>query len=85
MRVFHDRLISIEDRRYFYHLMKDVCVRYFSTSVIPLPDDPLIDHLPILIFGDFMQIGATSQNKVYEEITDIERLKCVLQVLHYIY
>lgn len=65
--------------------MKDVCVRYFSTTVIPLPDDPLIDHLPILIFGDFMQIGATAGNKAYEEITDMERLKCVLQVLHYIY
>jgi hypothetical protein len=65
--------------------MKDVCVRYFSTTVIPLPDDPLIDHLPILIFGDFMQIGATAGNKVYEEITDMERLKCVLQVLHYVY
>jgi dynein heavy chain len=62
--------------------MKELCVRYFSTTVIPLPDDPLIDHPPILIFGDFMQIGATAENKVYEEITDMERLKYVLQVLY---
>jgi hypothetical protein len=65
--------------------MKDVCVRYFNTTVIPSPDDPLIDQLPILIFGDFMQIGATAENKVYEEITDMERLKYVLQVLHCVY
>jgi dynein heavy chain len=65
--------------------MKDVCVRHFSTTVIPLSDDPVTDHLPMLIFGDFMQIGATAENKVYEEITDMERLKCVLQVLHYTY
>jgi dynein heavy chain len=77
--------MSTEDRSYFYHLMEEICVRYFNATVIPLPNDPLIDHLPVLIFGDFMQTGATAENKVYEEITDMERLKYVLQVLHSVY
>lgn len=65
--------------------MKRICIKSFTTEVIPLPDDPIIDHPPVLIFGDFMQIGAAAKNKVYEEITNMEKLKYVLQVLHYIY
>jgi dynein heavy chain len=60
-------------------------MKSFNTEVIPLPDDPIIDQPPVLIFGDFMQIGAAAENKVYEEITDMEKLKCILQVLFYIY
>jgi dynein heavy chain len=64
--------------------MKQICIKSFTSEVIPLPDDPIIDHPPVLIFGDFMQIGAAAENKVYEEITNMEKLKCVLQVLHYV-
>lgn len=65
--------------------MKRICIKSFTTEVIPLPDDQIIDHPPVLIFGDFMQIGTAAKNKVYEEITNTEKLKYVLQVLHYIY
>lgn len=85
MRVFHDQLVDMEDKNYFYHLMKEICIRSFTTSVIPLPDDPIIGHPPVLIFGDFMQIGTAAENRVYKEIKDMEKLKCVLQVLHCIY
>jgi dynein heavy chain len=77
--------MNMADRSYFYHLMKEICVSYFSTVVIPLPDDQIIDHPPVLIFGDFMTIGIAVENKVYEEIENIEKLRCVLQVLHCIY
>jgi dynein heavy chain len=65
--------------------MKDTCIKCFTTAVIPLPDDPVIHHPPVLIFGDFMRIGAAAENRVYEEITNMEKLKYVLQVLRCIY
>jgi dynein heavy chain len=65
--------------------MKQMCIKYFTTEVIPLPDDPILDRPPVLMFGDFMQMGAAAENKVYEELTNVEKLKCVLQVLFYIY
>lgn len=65
--------------------MKQICIKSFTTEVIPLPDDPIINHPPVLIFGDFMQIGTAAKNKVYEEITNMEKLICVIQVLPYIY
>ncbi|XP_069668946.1 dynein axonemal heavy chain 6 isoform X3 [Periplaneta americana] len=79
LRVFHDRLINIEDKSYFFHLMKEICIRTFSTAVIQLPDDPIIEHPPVIIFGDFMQVGAAKENKIYEEITNMEKLNDVLQ------
>ncbi|KAJ9576326.1 hypothetical protein L9F63_006826, partial [Diploptera punctata] len=79
LRVFHDRLINVEDKSYFYHLMKEICIRGFSTAVIQLPDEEIIAHPPILIFGDFMQIGAAAENRIYEEITNLEKLRDILQ------
>lgn len=60
--------------------MKEVCGRCFGTPVLSLPDDPIILNPPILIFGDFMQVGAEKENRIYEEIKDINKLKNVLQV-----
>lgn len=78
MRVFHDRLINVEDKSYFYFLMKEVCLRYFSNSVLPLPDTPIITNPPLLLFGDFMVPSA--EFRIYEEIKDIGKLKSILKV-----
>lgn len=82
LRVFHDRLINEEDKSYFYYLMKEVCLRYFSTAVLTLPDSGIIKNPPLLLFGDFMVPSA--EFRIYEEIRDIEKLKSILQVSFYL-
>ncbi|KAJ8965677.1 hypothetical protein NQ314_003959 [Rhamnusium bicolor] len=81
LRVFHDRLINVEDKSYFYFLMKEVCTRNFGTSVLNLPDEPIIRNPPILLFGDFMQFGADRENRLYEELKNIDKVKSLLQVI----
>lgn len=60
--------------------MKDVCNRSFSNPVLVLPDTPIIVNPPTLMFGDFMVPGAEKENKIYEEIRDIDKLRSILQV-----
>lgn len=79
LRVFHDRLINLEDKTYFYHLMKEVCQRIFGTPVIMLPDTVPIREPPLLLFGDFMS-QAAKEDRPYDEIKDIDKLKGILQV-----
>lgn len=80
LRVFHDRLINVEDKSYFYFLMKEVCQRNFGTSVLELPDQPVLTNPPVLMFGDFLQVGAEKANRLYEELKNIDKVKNVLQV-----
>lgn len=79
LRVFHDRLINLQDKSYFYHLMKEICGRSFGSTVLHLPDEPLITNPPLLLFGDFMQFGASKEDRIYEEITNFDKMKNVLQ------
>lgn len=80
LRVFHDRLINDEDKTYFYFLMRDICQRSFGTPVLTLPEEKIIHSPPVLIFGDFMRFGAAKEDRIYEEIKDIKKLKSILQV-----
>lgn len=80
LRVFHDRLINIEDKSYFYFLMKEICQRNFGTSVLELPDVPVLANPPVLLFGDFLQVGVDRENRLYEELKNVEKLKSVLEV-----
>ncbi|XP_050294811.1 dynein axonemal heavy chain 6 [Anthonomus grandis grandis] len=79
LRVFHDRLINVEDKSYFYFLMKEICTRNFGTPVLTLPETSLIEDPPILLFGDFMVFGAERENRIYEELKNIDKLKSILQ------
>lgn len=81
LRVFHDRLINVEDKTYFYTLMREVCSRSFGTPVLLLPEEKIIRNPPILLFGDFMRFGAAKEDRIYEEIKDVDKLKGILQVL----
>lgn len=80
LRVFHDRLINVEDKSYFYFLMKEICQRNFGTSVLELPDVTVLTDPPVLLFGDFLQVGAEKANRLYEELTNIDKVKNVLMV-----
>nr|CAD7588833.1 unnamed protein product [Timema genevievae] len=80
LRVFHDRLVNVEDKSYFYHLMKEVCTRAFGRPVLSFPPEPkVITSPPVLLFGDFMNTGAARQDRIYEEIRDTEKLRHVMQ------
>ncbi|CAH0547855.1 unnamed protein product [Brassicogethes aeneus] len=79
LRVFHDRLINVEDKSYFYFLMKEICNRNFGTPVLMLPEEELITEPPVLLFGDFMTFGAPREDRLYEEISNLDKVKHVLQ------
>lgn len=71
----------MEDKSYFYFLMKEICSRNFGTPVLQLPDTSgLIENPPVLLFGDFMQFGAERENRIYEELKNIDKVKSILQV-----
>ncbi|XP_070183890.1 dynein axonemal heavy chain 6-like, partial [Littorina saxatilis] len=73
-RVFHDRLINNEDKFYFHQIMAEMASKHFGENV---EADSFIKH-PI-IFGDFIKIGATQADKMYEELTDLCKVQNVLQ------
>lgn len=79
MRVFHDRLINVQDKTYFYRLLNRLCIEHLNDKIIQLPEDEIIEHPPILLFGDFMSFGAEKENRFYEEIVDIDKTKHILQ------
>lgn len=78
--MFHDRLINVEDKSYFYHLMSSICQRNFQQAILDVPDDPIIEHPPLLLFGDFINSAIPKENRVYAEISDVSRLMIVLKV-----
>lgn len=80
LRVFHDRLINIQDKSYFYHLMSSICDRYFQSKILDVPDDPIITSPPILLFGDFINSAVPKENRNYAEIPDIKKLLVVVKV-----
>lgn len=81
LRVFHDRLINLEDKSYFYHLVTEMCWRSFGDQVVPLPPGELIiERPPLLFFGDFMSFGAPPEHRTYEEIFDLDKMKSILRV-----
>ncbi|KAJ2954382.1 hypothetical protein O0L34_g2646 [Tuta absoluta] len=79
MRVFHDRLINTEDKSYFLHLMANVCTKNFGQPILEIPDDPIIQKPPLLLFGDFINSAVPRENRVYAEMTDVKKLTVALK------
>ncbi|XP_043266980.1 dynein axonemal heavy chain 6 [Venturia canescens] len=79
LRVFHDRLINVEDKSYFYRLLTEICSRSFGDEIVPLPSGSIIERPPLLFFGDFMSLTASREDRIYEEIFDLAKIKSVLQ------
>ncbi|XP_058967936.2 dynein axonemal heavy chain 6 [Pocillopora verrucosa] len=72
-RVFHDRLINKEDKRYFNAIMSEMAQKHFSQNV----QAEKFETAPIL-FGDFMKMGADPSDRIYEELADISKVKNLL-------
>ncbi|XP_076676367.1 dynein heavy chain at 16F [Andrena cerasifolii] len=79
LRVFHDRLINLEDKTYFFRLLNTICASTFAVEVLRLPDDAIIEKPPLLLFGDFVTFGAAREQRIYGELTDISKVKEILQ------
>ena len=65
-RVFQDRLVNDEDRKWFTDLMKDKLASEFSMTW-----DDVVKDSP-MIYGDFMVPSADI--RVYAEITDYTKV-----------
>ncbi|XP_075140366.1 dynein axonemal heavy chain 6 [Leptodactylus fuscus] len=73
-RIFHDRLINSEDKQYFHTMLSEMASKHFGVQIDP---DYFVTN-PI-IFGDFIKVGADKADRVYEDLTDMEKIKSVLQ------
>ncbi|KAK9295362.1 hypothetical protein QLX08_010308 [Tetragonisca angustula] len=79
LRVFHDRLINVQDKSYFYRVLNDICMNTFGVQVMRLPDEEIIEKPPVLLFGDFMSFGAAREQRIYEELTEISKVRKILE------
>ena len=73
-RVFHDRLVDKTDKKYFYGILSEMSSKYFSKDV----SADKFEESPI-IFGDFLKIGASGSDRIYEEFTNTKKLISVLE------
>jgi dynein heavy chain len=74
-RVFHDRLVEEEDRRFFSRVLvetMDNCIR------CTIPEETLTKKM--LIFGDFAELNNPKAERIYRQIKDISLLMRTLQV-----
>ncbi len=79
LRVFHDRLVNVEDKHYFYKLLAEVNTKSFGNAILELPKEDIILKPPTILFGDFMQPSTPCDERIYEEIKDMSKLRNILQ------
>lgn len=72
LRVFQDRLVNDDDKNYFKNMLNEICQKHFPTYY------PIVKPNETVIFGDFMLFGQPKENRIYEEIKDIDKLKSIL-------
>nr|XP_057922299.1 dynein axonemal heavy chain 6 isoform X3 [Doryrhamphus excisus] len=73
-RVFHDRLINGQDKEYFNTIVCDSASKYFSINL-----EPSYFVTEPIIFGDFIKVGAEKEERLYEDLTDLDKIQNVLQ------
>ena len=73
MRVFHDRLTDDEDRNLFANTLTELCSKVLG---VHLDKSKMMG----VVYGDFMKGLVEKENRIYDEITNKEKLKQVLLV-----
>ncbi|XP_040003149.1 dynein heavy chain 6, axonemal [Xiphias gladius] len=73
-RVFHDRLINNQDKTYFNTIVCEMASKYFSITL-----EPSYFVTQPIIFGDFIKVGAEKEDRLYEDLTDVNKIQIVLQ------
>uniref|UniRef100_A0A8C5KDB1 Dynein axonemal heavy chain 3 n=1 Tax=Jaculus jaculus TaxID=51337 RepID=A0A8C5KDB1_JACJA len=82
-RVFYDRLIDKADRDIFFNMVKETTSNCFKQTMEKVlihlsPTGKIIDdNIRSLFFGDFLK--PESDQKVYDEITDLKLLTFVME------
>jgi len=70
MRVFHDRLISIEDKDHYKKMCSEIVKKNFPGG----PDFAQLFEDRNIIFGDFLKMGVDMEDRVYEEVDDMSKM-----------
>jgi dynein heavy chain len=73
-RVFHDRLINREDKRWFTEAVVKQLMQEFRKD---WTHEEIFEQSPIL-FGDFIRGDVDPEDKFYEEITDPKKLTDIM-------
>ncbi|XP_004388305.1 dynein axonemal heavy chain 6 [Trichechus manatus latirostris] len=73
-RVFHDRLINNEDKHYFHVILTEMANKHFGIAI----DLEYFLNRPI-IFGDFIKFGIDKNDRIYDDMPDMEKIAHVLQ------
>ena len=71
LRVFHDRLINEDDKKWFTLMLAEMSTVYFRVRI----EHDEFFYNSKLLFGDLLKLDST---KNYEEIKDIGKLKSIL-------
>eukprot|EP00898_Chlorokybus_atmophyticus_P006606 jgi/Chlat1/6947/Chrsp52S06617 len=75
MRVFHDRLINNQDKAYFKEMAVELLRKHFDSG----SDQKDLFEDRTILFGDFMRIGASGEDRVYEELSNYNKLLATLE------
>ncbi|KAK3247052.1 hypothetical protein CYMTET_43439 [Cymbomonas tetramitiformis] len=73
-RVFHDRLIDMDDKRYFLNMLVELLSKNFDGSYTY---EEMFEEREI-VFGDFIKIGLEREERKYEEVPDFEKMTKVM-------
>lgn len=60
--------------------MSNVCEKNFQQPILDIPEDPVIERPPMLLWGDFLNSAIPKENRNYQEIPDMQKLTTVLKV-----
>jgi len=73
-RVFYDRLVSTDDKKWFTDLIVELIKNAFR---VDWTSADLYENKP-LIFGDFMKRGIPYEERQYDEVKDIATMSNVI-------
>ncbi|XP_072503821.1 dynein axonemal heavy chain 14 [Notamacropus eugenii] len=72
-RVFHDRLVDTEERKYFFQLLSNELELYFE---IVWPRDKIMSDLPLYV--DFLDVNKPHKRRIYQNCNNQKKLADIL-------
>eukprot|EP00762_Andalucia_godoyi_P000034 ANDGO_02412.mRNA.1 Dynein-1-alpha heavy chain len=73
LRVFHDRLISVEDKEFVQNRLNTLVSESFGDYKDKVTQDPIV-------FGDFQNVGAGGEDiRLYDDLTDYAAIKPIFE------
>ena len=75
MRVFHDRLINDEDKMYFKVMVHELAQKRLECQYNF--EETFVDRK--ILFGDYLKMGASGEDRFYQEVTDLKKLNKLLE------